>query len=151
MKQIEIRYATDADAVSLSKLIQRTILASNSKDYSHESLDLLCSIYGPEQVAERIKNEHILLCFEGVNPIGAAGLRGDYLRSVFVEPFHQGQGLGKLLVGEIEEIARQKSVSCLMVHSSITARRFYRALGFNVVKYQSSPEGPTILMSKSLS
>ena len=150
MKHIEIRTATDADVVSLSGLIQRTILVSNSKDYDQASIDLLCAIFEPEQVARRIANELILLCFEGVDLIGTAGLRGDYLRSVFIEPTHQGQGLGKVLVANIEEIARQNAISEIMVHSSVTARQFYEALGYEFVEFQSYPEGPFVLMRKAL-
>lgn len=150
MKQIEIRKATDADTIPLSGLIQRTILESNSKDYSQESIDLLCAVFEPEQVAKRIANELILLCFEGVALIGTAGLRDDFLRSVFIEPTYQGQGLGKVLVAKIEGMARQGAISELMVHSSVTARLFYEALGYEFVEFQSYPEGPFVLMRKAL-
>ena len=150
MKQTEIRQATDADVVPLSGLIRRTIRVSNSKDYDRQSIDLLCSMFEPEQVAERIENELIFLCFSGVDLIGTAGLRLDYLRSVFIEPTYQRQGLGKVLVAHIEEIARQSAISDMMVHSSVTARQFYDALGYEFVEFQSYPEGPFVLMRKAL-
>lgn len=150
MKPIEIRKATDADAVLLSGLIRRTIRVSNSKDYDQQSIDLLCSIFEPEPVAKRIANEHILLGFVGVDLVGTAGLRRDYLRSMFIEPTYQRQGLGKVLVAEIEEVARQNAISEMMVHSSVTARPFYEALGYEFVEFQSYPEGPFVLMTKAL-
>ncbi|MEM7120621.1 MAG: GNAT family N-acetyltransferase [Pseudomonadota bacterium] len=150
MKPIEIRKATDADAVALSGLIRRTIRVSNSKDYDQQSIDLLCSIFEPEPVAKRIVNEHILLGFAGVDLVGTAGLRHDYLRSMFIEPSYQRQGLGKVLVAEIEEVARQNAISEMMVHSSVTARPFYEALGYEFVEFQSYPEGPFVLMTKAL-
>ena len=150
MKQIEIRKATDADVGPLSGLIRRTIRVSNSGDYDEQSIDLLCSIFEPEQVAERIASELILLCFKGVDLIGTAGLRGDYLRSVFIEPTYQSQGFGKVLVANIEEIARQNAISEIMVHSSVTARQFYETLGYEFVEFQSYPEGSFVLMRKAL-
>lgn len=150
MTQIEIRKATDADVVALSGLIRRTIRVSNSKDYDQQSIDLLCSNFEPEQVAKRIVNEHILLCFVGVDLIGTAGLRRDYLRSMFIEPTYQRQGLGKALVANIEEIARQNVISEIMVHSSVTARKFYETLGYEFVEFQSYPEGSFVLMRKAL-
>ena len=150
MMQITIRQATDADAVALSGLIRSTIRVSNSKDYDQQSIDLLCSIFEPKQVAERIANEHILLCFAGGDLIGTAGLRRDYLRSMFIEPTYQRQGLGKALVENIEEIARQNAISEIMVHSSVTARQFYDTLGYKFVEFQSYPEGPFVLMRKAL-
>ena len=150
MKHIEIRKATAADVVPLSGLIRRTIRVSNSKDYDQQSIDLLCSNFGPEQVAKRIQNELILLCFVGVDLIGTAGLRRDHLRSMFIEPTYQGQGLGKILVANIEEIARQNAISAIMVHSSVTAQQFYEALGYEFVEFQPHPEGSTVLMRKAL-
>ncbi len=150
MKQIEIRKATDADVVALSGLIRRTIRVSNSKDYDQKSIDLLCSIFEPEQVAKRVVNELILLCFVGADLIGTAGLRRNYLRSMFIEPTYQKQGLGKVLVANIEEVARQNAISEIMVHSSVTARQFYETLGYEFVEFQSYPEGSFVLMRKAL-
>lgn len=150
MRPLNIRIATSPDAVLLSELIQRTIRASNTEDYDQRSIDMLCSIFEPEQVAERIENEDIFLCFVNVDLIGTAGLRRDYLRSMFVKPTYQRQGLGKALVADIEERARLKGISEIMVHSSLTARRFYEALGYEFVEFQSYPEGSFVLMKKPL-
>ena len=150
MKSLKFRQATVADAVPLSGLIRRTIRFSNSKDYDQKSIDMLCAIFEPEPVVERIENELILLCFAGANLVGTVGLKGDYLRSLFVEPAHQGQGLGKVLTARIEEEARQKAIPEMMLHSSLTAREFYAALGYEFVELQSYPEGPFALMKKSL-
>jgi len=150
MKQIEFRNATDADAVELSELIRRTIRVSNSRDYDQKSIDLLCSIFEPTQVAKRIEEELIVVCFASADLIGVAGLRRDYLRSMFIEPTYQRKGLGKVLVEKIEEMAQQNAISELMVHSSVTARQFYETLGYEVVEYQSYPEGPFVLMKKAL-
>ena len=150
MKSLKIRQATFADVVPLSGLIRRTIRVSNSKDYDQKSVDMLCAIFEPEPVAVRIENELILLCFAGANLVGTVGLKGDYLRSMFVEPAYQGQGFGKVLIARIEEEARTKEIPELMVHSSLTAREFYAALGYEFVELQSYPEGPFVLMRKPL-
>ena len=112
MRQIEIRKETGADAVPPSGLIRRTIRVSNSKEYDQQSIDLLCSNFEPEQVAKRIANELILLCIAGIDLIGTAGLKRDFLRLLFVEPTYQRQGLGKVLVASIEEMARHKLPLC---------------------------------------
>ncbi|WP_299863794.1 GNAT family N-acetyltransferase [uncultured Roseobacter sp.] len=150
MKSLKIRQATVADVVSLSRLIRHTIRVSNAKDYDQKSIDMLCAIFEPEPVAERIENELILLCFADANLVGTVGLRGEYLRSLFVEPAYQGQGFGKVLTVRIEEEARQKAIPEMMLHSSLTAREFYAALGYEFVELQSYPEGPFVLMRKPL-
>lgn len=150
MKSLNTRQATVADAIPLSRLIQRTIRISNSKDYDQKSIDMLCAIFEPEPVAGRIENELILLCFMGTELVGTVGLKDDYLRSMFVDPTFHGRGLGKMLVSRIEEEARQKAIPEMMLHSSLTAREFYSALGYEFVEFQSYPEGPFVLMSKPL-
>lgn len=150
MQSLKIRQATLADVVPLSGLIQHTIRVSNSEDYDQKSIDMLCAIFEPEPVAERIENELILLCFMGSELVGTVGLRDDFLRSMFVEPTFQRRGLGKMLVARIEEEARQKAISEMMLHSSMTARVFYEALGYEFVELQSYPEGPFVLMKKPL-
>lgn len=150
MKSLKIRQATVADVVPLSGLIRRTIRVSNSMDYDQKSIDMLCAIFEPEPVAERIENELILLCFMDTELVGTVGLRDDYLRSMFVDPGYQGRGLGKMLVARIEEKARKKAIPEMMLHSSLTAREFYLALGYEFVELQSYPEGPFVLMRKPL-
>jgi N-acetylglutamate synthase-like GNAT family acetyltransferase len=150
MKSFKIRQATVADVVSLSELIRRTIRISNSKDYDQKSVDMLCAIFEPEPVAERIENELILLCFAGAELVGTVGLKVEYLRSLFVEPAYQGRGLGKMLVARIEDEAKKRAMSEIIIHSSLTAQAFYSALGFEMVELQSYPEGPFVLMRKPL-
>ncbi len=150
MKSLKIRRATVADAAPLSRLIRCTIRVSNSEDYDQKSIDMLCAIFEPEPVAERIENELIFLGFTDANLVGTVGLNGDYLRSMFVEPAYQGQGFGKVLVARIEEEARKKVTPEIMVHSSLTAQEFYSALGYKFVELQSYPEGPFVLMRKPL-
>ncbi|MEL6412211.1 MAG: GNAT family N-acetyltransferase, partial [Pseudomonadota bacterium] len=132
------------------QLIRRTIRASNSKDYDQKSIKLLCEIFEPEPVAQRIENEHFLLCLAGGELVGTVGLKGDFLRSIFVEPVHQVKGLGKAMVARIEEEARRRAMAEIMVHSSLTAQDFYAALSYEFVELQTYPEGPFILMRKPL-
>jgi len=150
MKSLNLRKATVADVVPLSGLIQRTIRVSNAKDYDQTSIDMLCAIFEPEPLTERIENEAIFLCFAGANLVGTVGLKGNYLRSLFVALACQGQGLGKVLTARIEEEARQRAIPEMLLHSSLTAREFYAALGYEFVELQSYPEGPFVLMRKPL-
>mgnify|MGYP003624438872 CR=1 FL=1 len=150
MKPLEFRTATKADAVVLSRLIKRTIRTSNAKDYDQRSIDLLCALFEPEQVAQRIREELIFLCFLGADLVATVGLKGDYLRSLFVDPTHQEQGYGKVLVDKMEELARKNALPEIMLHSSVTAQHFYAALGYESLEFQMHDEGPFILMRKSL-
>ena len=151
MNSLEFRKANHTDAVMLCSLIKRTIRTSNSKDYDQRSIDLLCAIFEPDHVTERIRTELIFLCFLGTHLVGTVGLKREFLRSLFVDPKYQKQGIGKVLVEYAEEQAQENAISQTMLHSSLTAKDFYIALGYECSEFQMHDEGPFILMRKTLS
>ena len=73
--------------------------------------------------------------------LGCAGLRllpervGE-VRRLFVTPAARGRGLGALLMGELEHLAREHDLSVLRLdtrHDLVEARRLYAALGYEEV------------------
>ena len=57
----------------------------------------------------------------GSRVVGTASLDGSVVRTVFVAPSAQAQGIGKLLMAEIERTARERNIPSLTVPSSVTA------------------------------
>ena len=72
------------------------------------------------------------------------------VRSVFVNPALQGQGIGRLLMIEIELRAREAGVTVLSVPSSLTAQAFYAKLGFHNVRDVYHGNERTLVMEKAL-
>ena len=56
------------------------------------------------------------------------------LRACYVTPAAARRGVGRALVNEIERRARAAGVAELQLVSSLTAERFYAALGYDVVR-----------------
>lgn len=56
------------------------------------------------------------------------------LRACYVAPAASRKGVGSALVKEIEDVAREQSVPRLEVDSSMTAKCFYRTVGYEVVE-----------------
>jgi predicted GNAT family N-acyltransferase len=52
------------------------------------------------------------------------------LRQMAVADEWQKNGIGKLLVRNAEELARQKGYKEMVLHARITAQDFYRGLGY---------------------
>ena len=82
-----------------------------------------------------------MVAWQGDVARGCAGLRllpegvGEVCR-VFVAPHARHRGLGSLLMGEIEEVARTHTRSVLRLdtrHDLVDARRLYAALGYDEV------------------
>jgi GNAT superfamily N-acetyltransferase len=80
--------------------------------------------------------------------VGTASLHGRVVRSVYVDPDHQGTGIGGKLMEAVEELARNQSIECVSVPSSITAQEFYRRRGFVFVRDEHHGDERTIVMKK---
>jgi putative acetyltransferase len=64
--------------------------------------------------------------------VGAIVVRNSELRACYVAPSAARRGVGSAVVSEIERIAREHHLDHLELESSITAERFYSALGYQV-------------------
>src|SRR3546814_7792229 len=80
--------------------------------------------------------------------VATASLDGDVVRSVFVEPSYQGAGVGRRLMSVVCSAALDLGLETLHVPSSITAERFYTALGFHKVRDEFNCAERTIIMRK---
>jgi GNAT superfamily N-acetyltransferase len=82
--------------------------------------------------------------------VGTANLDGAVARAVFVDPDHQGRGIGAGLMAAVESLARSRSVTTLHVQSSTTAEGFYKKLGYIAVGEKFHDNERTIMMEKRL-
>ena len=103
---------------------------SNSRDYPPDRLQPLIDYFSPEKV-RRLGQERVCLVAE-VNGllIGTAALEGAELATFFVLPKYQGQGIGRRLLAEIEELARTQGLTHITVDASITGAAFYARMGY---------------------
>lgn len=77
------------------------------------------------------------------------------LRACYVLPEEGWSGVGRMIVAELETIARARGVSVLRLESSVTAFSFYSALGYEIVTrtelvLSSGLPMPAITMRKRL-
>ena len=132
-----IRSFCEADAEKVSALIIHTLQASNSKDYSAETISALEKKMQPSGVLERANWTHFYVAEEGGDIIGCGAI-GPYwgsetessLFTIFVLPACQGKGVGRKIIETLEQdefFLRAKRVE---VPASITAVDFYRKLGY---------------------
>jgi amino-acid N-acetyltransferase len=80
---------------------------------------------------------------EGAQVIAAGALQrfgsAALLRSVIVAPDRRGSGLGKVLVSELERVARAAHVSRLVLLTQ-TAAEFFARCGYRVIERNTAPE-----------
>lgn len=69
---------------------------------------------------------------------GYLAMMGSYVDRLYIDPAHQGSGLGTALI----EYARRRCPAGLELHThqqNVSARAFYERLGFVAVRYGISP------------
>ena len=147
---ITIRAATPADAGAISCFIVRALRRTNGRDYPPVVIDALVHKFSTERVIAFIATRNVYVADCSRVAVGTAGLQGSFVRSVYVDPDHQGRGVGTKLMEKIEDLARARIVATLVVPSSVTAFGFYSRLGFSPVREEVHWNARTIIMHKQI-
>jgi len=148
---IEIRTFEASDSVQASWVITRCLREVNSHNYTEEQIQRLCDAFTPNQVLKRFSTRKSFVAVQHGKVIGTATLKEQEIGSLFVNPNLQGQGIGKLLLNHIEEVAKTANVTYLKAYSTLTAIEFYKHLGYQVIKEKVEKDGEvTIEIVKSL-
>lgn len=145
-----IRPALDDDAADISEVILRTLRETNAKDYTNEIITRIERSFSPDAVRALIGKRTVFVAAVGSRVVGTASLDGSVVRAVFVAPDVQARGIGKLLMAQVEHIARARNIPALTVPSSVTAETFYARLGFKAVRDSYHGDERTIVMERLL-
>ena len=130
---IEIRLATASDAEAICRVAVRTLRQTNARDYSDDVIARLVAGFSPRRIAAFIVRRPFYVAIAHGSIVGTANLDGAAARAVFVDPDHQGKGIGTSMMAAVEDIARTRTAATLHVQSSVTAEGFYRNLGYVAV------------------
>lgn len=146
-----VRLAQATDAEGISQVILAALHSSNAQDYPADVIARVASNFTPDAVLALLKRRIVLVAIQDRGVVATAALDANVVRSVFVNPTLQGQGIGRLLMMEIELRAREAGVTVLSVPSSLTAEPFYTKLGFHTVRDVYHGNERTLVMEKTLS
>lgn len=123
----------------------------NSKDYSEQVIKRMKEKFSAARIKEMSEQVKLFVAVEHKKIVGVGGLKEDEVRAVFVSPESIGRGVGRCLMERIEQEAKNKYIHLLKVPSSVTARDFYKHLGYKVEKNQVHKKfGKCIIMTKEL-
>lgn len=146
----EIRRASDHDADDISRVILDALRQTNAKDYT---LDIIARVelsFSPAAVKDLIDRRDVFVALLDNRLVGTASLDGQAVRSMFVAPDLQGQGVGRMLIKTVERHAIERGIAVLQVPATVTAEAFYAKLGFRSVREAFYGEERTIIMEKVL-
>lgn len=144
----QVRPATSGDSAAISRVVIAALRDTNSQDYSPDVIAQVERSFAPGVVRALLDKRKVFVAFLGENITGTASLEGDVVRSVFVDPAYQGGGIGRSLMDVIHATAVSAGVGALRVPSSITAEKFYAALGYQKIRDEFYGAERTIIMEK---
>lgn len=145
-----VRIGRENDAAGISAIILRALREINAKDYAADIIQRVELSFSPSAVRDLIGKRKVFVAEIAGRIVGTASLDGGVVRTVFVDPDAQRQGVGRRLMGEVELAARKAGVTMLTVPSSVTAEAFYVRLGFKAVRDSYHGEERTIIMERAL-
>ena len=122
----------------ISNLIIQDLLTVNSNDYGIERVKKMAEDFTVEKLQNSLsKRKKVFVALIDDNVVGTAGIDKSWysddeywILTVFVKPENHGQGIGKKLIGKIEEYATTLPIKKLVIPASITAHEFYYKLGY---------------------
>lgn len=126
--------AKETDIPEITDLFYNTIQFVNIKDYTKEQVDDWSYWHSAmDKWQHGIWHDFFVKAVDGTKINGFGSLREDgYLDYLFTHKDHQHQGVGRGLYRKLENQARTKGHKSIYADVSITARRFFENLGFEV-------------------
>lgn len=138
----------DRDAEETAAVIERTLRVSNAPDYPEEIIREMVELYSPANLTVQAGGEHLYVLRDGDAVAGCGGIAPymnreteSILVTIFVLPEYQGTGAGRRIMETLENDEYFLRADRVVIHSSITARDFYRKLGYQFSDGVGTPDG----------
>ena len=164
-RPFRIRRAAPADAEAICAVHVASIRGLCAGHYTAAQIDAWAGGKRPELYARAMEQGEAMFVAELLPPaaggagsatvIGIGTAQGGEVRAVYVHPDHVGRGVGSALLKAVEAHARAEGISVLRLHSTLNARSFYAAYGYQdegeaVFPLRPGVELPCVKMSKRL-
>lgn len=135
--KVMIRRFQNQDAQTVSKLVAKTLLTTNSKDYSKAYLTKVIAERDANFFIENSQYTHMYVVsvhhqIVGCGAIGPFWGKEDEssLFNMFVLPTYQGLGIGRKLIQTLEKDVYFKRAKRIEIPASITGLGFYQKMGY---------------------
>ncbi len=146
-----IRRFKAGDAGKVSYLISKTVYLVNYVDYPKSIIEKARLDNTSAKIIKKSQEMDVYVAAIGEKILGTATLNGNKVEAVYVNPRYHGLGVGKKLMEKMENIARKKGFSKIILFASITAAGFYQKLRYKKVKrVLDGPYGDNTIFEKEL-
>jgi GNAT superfamily N-acetyltransferase len=132
-KQILVRRFKLVDLDGVKKLINRTIDVCYNGFYLKEVMNYFDMYNWDGNILKAAHDGYIVVAEMQGEIIGTGSVIGDTILRVFIDPDHQKQGLGRVIMNELESRAAANGVNILRLRALANARKFYESRGYSIV------------------
>jgi GNAT superfamily N-acetyltransferase len=129
---VSLRPATDEDRPGICAVHVRAIRETCSRSYAPEQVSAWASLLSPDAYTTVLKERVLLVATDEGDVVGFGQLNpgtGE-VDAVYVLPDRQGQGIGRLLLAELEAEARARGIRMLELSATLNAVPFYTQAGY---------------------
>jgi GNAT superfamily N-acetyltransferase len=135
----------------------RAIRETCSRSYSPEQIAAWARLLSPDSYRAVLGKRVIVVATDGAMVVGFGQLNPDTgeVDAVYVLPGRQGEGIGRMLLSDLEEHARARGIATLELSATLNAAEFYERAGYRqrqaaVHRLPTGEELQCIRMSKRL-
>lgn len=141
----EIRWAHDDEWAPAMKMIWKTFLIFEGKDYTEEGIRNFFHFISDDDLYRAfLRGKYqMMVALDGAKVIGAGSVRnGNHLSLLFVDEDYHHKGVGRDLMNKLCKYLQDEAGERYMsVNAAPYAVNFYRRLGFHAVKQEEEYGG----------
>jgi GNAT superfamily N-acetyltransferase len=129
---ISLRPATDDDRAAICAVHVRAIRETCSRSYPPEQVSAWAGLLSPDSYSAVLRERVLVVATDGGIVIGFGQLdpRTREVDAVYVLPDRQGEGIGRLLLADLEARARALGIAILELSATLNAAPFYARAGY---------------------
>jgi ribosomal protein S18 acetylase RimI-like enzyme len=138
---VGLRAFEDADLAGVRDLIHRTIDACYPAEYPPRAVAFFKEFHSLGSIRERARAGCIVVVERGGRVVATGALVHGEVTGVFVDPESQGEGLGAIVMDELEALAARGGRTTLRLSVSLPSRGFYARRGYHVLEERAIDVG----------
>ena len=129
---VTLRQATDDDRPGICTVHVRAIRETCSRSYSPEQVSVWADLLSPDSYSGVLKERVLVVATDEGAVVGFGQLNPNTgeVDAVYVLPDRQGEGIGRLLLVDLEARARARGIRMLELSATLNAVPFYAQAGY---------------------
>jgi GNAT superfamily N-acetyltransferase len=132
--EIKIRSFGPSDLKAVRQLIEKTVEVCYGNFFCKEIIEYFGQFHGDVNVLQVAIQGHTVVAEKAGQIIGTGSVIGDYILRVYVDPDYQKQGIGRLLMNALEQMAAARGKKKVKLRATDLSKKYYEKMGYATVE-----------------